>query len=364
MKTNRRLFSATIILVAFIMIFSTSCHQKKDLKPKSTIDSILQSKVAAELKASMKMSHADWGCVALMTIDSGEIKALVNLNRDTAADKYLKAPNYAASKLIEPGQLFTIASIMACLQDKKISLTDSVSIGKAIFTNAEMEDANPAIKYTTIQKAFAMSSNVAIAKLVYNSFKTDPKKFINYLKEFRLDKPLGLPDAGEKTPVLKDPSSPSWSKISLPWMAIGYELKMTPLQILAFYNAIANNGKLIRPILSKCDTTTIPCVLMDKICSADVLTKAKMLLDSTMDKSPMRETSIPGTRVAGKSAVVKVFSGKDKQSVLMLCVGYFPADNPKYSCIVAINNYNQSYINWAPKTLKHIIGIIECGGDK
>jgi cell division protein FtsI (penicillin-binding protein 3) len=370
MKTkHKRQFIVTMkIILPFVFIIGVivSCENHKNLQPKSTIDSTYQTAVEKELKEYMKMSCADWGCVALMDVDSGEIKAMVNLCRDTATDYYLKSPNYAASRLVEPGQLFTLASIMACLQDKLLNLNDSINIdkGKVTFSERTMIDSPTKENNITIQSAFEKSSNVAIAKMVYANYKNDPQKFIDRLKEFKLDKPLGLSDVGEQKPVFKDPSSPTWSKVSLPWLAIGYEIKVTPLQILAFYNAIANNGKLIKPILNKCDTTTIPFIIKDPICNADVLEKTKTLLYGTIDKSPMRETSIPGISVAGKKATVTVFSEKNNQSYLMLCVGYFPADNPKYSCIVAINSYDKQKINWSPRVLKMVIAIIECGGEK
>lgn len=266
MKIKQICKSATIIIIlAVIMGFSLSCNNHKNLQPKSTIDSTLQTAIENKLKETMYRNNADWGCIVLMDVDSGEIKALANLCRDTANDSYMKSPNYATSKLIYPGQLFTLASIMACLQDKQIDLNDSINVenGTAKFSGVTITDSPNAKKNNiTIQKAFEISSNVAIAKLVNANYKNEPQKFINSLKEFMLDKPLGIADISEPKPVLKDASSPAWSPVSLPWLAIGYEIKMTPLQILAFYNALANNGKLIRPIFAKCDTTTIRFVLL------------------------------------------------------------------------------------------------------
>ncbi|MEI6854315.1 MAG: penicillin-binding transpeptidase domain-containing protein, partial [Bacteroidota bacterium] len=245
MKTKQRIdFAGVLVIMSLILCLSYSCKSHKNLQPKSTIDNAIQTYAESKLKEYMELSKADWGSLALMNVDSGEIKALVNLKRDTSNNVYFqKTPNYAATKLIEPGQLFTLASLMACLQDDLIYLTDSVSIGTTLFSEIKMIDSDPTIKRTTIQKAFEISSNVAIAKLVTANYKNSPERFVKHLKDFMIDKPLGLIEENEPKPILKDVTSPTWSKVTLPWLAIGYEIRMTPLQILAFYNAIANNGK-------------------------------------------------------------------------------------------------------------------------
>ncbi len=366
MKTKQRVDFIVVLVFISIILCVTSCKSHKNLQPKSTLDTLLQKVAESELKETMQMNKADWGCVVLMDVDSGEIKTMVNLGRDTASDKfYTKSPNYATTKLIEPGQLFTLASIMVCLQDKLINLNDLTFTGTITFLDAKMMDSDTNMKSCTIQHAFEYSSNVAIAKMVTQNYRANPEKFVDHLKEFMLDKPLGLNDVAEPNPVMITPTSRAWCPISLPWLSIGYGIKLTPMQILSFYNAVANNGKLLKPILTKCDTTIIPHVLKDQICSIDALAKTKTLLNGTVNKGAMHEIGWPGMSVAGKGAIVKNYSVKENgNSSLMLCAGYFPADKPKYSYIVAINHYGDIYPNWSPLIIRNIIGYMLCGEKK
>jgi len=189
-----------------------SCGRHKNLDPKSTIDSTLQAATEQKLKEYMMMCDADWACVVLMQADSGQIRALVNLSRDTAANSYSGAYNYAVTELIEPGQLFTLATIMACLEDKVISLKDSINIekGTEIFDGKTVADAQNLEKnFLTVQDAFIVSSNIAFARIVNAYYKNNPGKFIDRLKSFRLDKSLGIDDLNEPVPYLPDVNSSS-----------------------------------------------------------------------------------------------------------------------------------------------------------
>jgi cell division protein FtsI (penicillin-binding protein 3) len=197
-----------------------------------------------------------------------------------------------------------------------------------------------------ISHAFEVSSNVAISKLVNNHFGSQPEKFIEYINSFGLSRPLGFQMKGEATPKIKHPSDKSWSGITLPWMSIGYEIELTPLQILAFYNGIANDGQVIRPIIvksiNKADQEVEEFeteVLVRKICSGSTLKKIRMLLEGVVENGTAVNIRDSHYKIAGKTGTAqKIVDGRYTRQYNTSFVGYFPADAPKYSCIVVINS--------------------------
>jgi cell division protein FtsI (penicillin-binding protein 3) len=318
----------------------------------TTINVNMQDLTENALMKSLILNNAHHGCAVLMEVETGEIKAIANLTK--AKDgSYEEKYNYAVGESTEPGSTFKLASIMAALEDGLVNLSDTVNTGDGSYTyfNQKMIDAHRGYGRISAEKAFEVSSNVGISKLIYKAYSKNPQKFIDRLYNMNLNVPLGLDIDGEGMPDIKDTKSSHWSRVSLPWMSVGYELRLTPLQILAFYNAVANNGKLMKPIfvkeirrLGKVTDVFHPCVINEAICSKPTIDKAHTLLEGVVEKGTARNIRSTVYKIAGKTGTAQVARGKfgyDQEkgvSYKASFVGYFPADNPKYSCIVVINN--------------------------
>ena len=317
----------------------------------TTIDKVIQDVAENSLLKNLIKNDADHGCVVLMEVSTGHVKAIANLTRVTE-EIYDEKYNYAIGESSEPGSTFKLFSIVAALDDGAIDLDDKVAIGKFKYHDREMKDSHiKGYGPETIRQAFEESSNVGISQAIYNAYKNNPQKFTDKLYSMHINQAIGLDIAGESDPVVKNPEMKSWSKVTLPWMSIGYEVALTPLQILTFYNAIANNGKMMKPLfvkeikrLEKIEKFFLPVVLKDSVCSKSTALKARSLLEGVVENGTGRSLKNTVYKIAGKTGtaqVAKNSKGYDKEGEVNYkasFVGYFPADNPKYSCIVVINN--------------------------
>jgi len=317
---------------------------------KTTLDINLQDVAENALYKSLVDNDAQYGCVILMEVKTGEIRAVANLGK-VAEGVYREDYNYAIADQgrTEPGSTFKLASMMALFEDNpKLELTDTVNTG----TTGMMKIAG-AVKTDThpngripIQKVIEQSSNIGVAKLINDHFSAKPEKYTDYLKTFGLDKPLGFQMAGEARPYIKDPRDRSWSRTSLSTMSIGYELKLAPLQTLAFYNAIANDGVKIEPIIvreirqaDKVLESYEARVLNPKICSESTLLKMQSMLKGVVLNGSARGIRTDGYSIAGKTGTAWKFkNGHYTRMYSTSFCGYFPADEPKYSCIVVIDS--------------------------
>lgn len=329
----------------------------------TTIDVNLQDITEQALLRAMRKHRPEWGTAIVMDVKTGAIKAIANLGRDDAGEGYYEMYNYAIAMATEPGSTFKLASIMALMEDGHVQLSDSVNVekGKTVFYDTEMVDASSQslkLDSTTVQHAFEISSNVGIAKLVdhYYNIKDENKEdkgarqFINRLRSFNLDLPTGIELDGEANPYIKEPYSEEhqWSLVTLPWMATGYELKITPLQLLTFYNAVANNGKMMKPYLVDAieqngEAVEIfrPTVVKNAIASQSTIEKARILLEGVVERGTAYKLRTNRYRFAGKTGTAQVNYRRGSKGTRVggyqaSFVGYFPADNPKYSCIVVI----------------------------
>ncbi|MFA5782260.1 MAG: penicillin-binding protein [Bacteroidales bacterium] len=317
----------------------------------TTIDVDIQDVAENALMKNLILNNADHGCAILMEVSTGHIKAIANLTR-TSEGVYDEKYNYAIGESTEPGSTFKLFSMVAALDDGMVDLDDMVSIGKIKYYDREMKDSHiNGYGPITIRKAFEISSNVGISQAIFKAYVSNPKRFTDKLYSMRIDQPLGLDIGGEAMPVVKNPKNKSWSKPTLPWMAIGYEVALTPLQILTFYNAIANNGKMVKPLfvgeirkMGKVVDSFKTIVLKDSICSKATVAKAKSLLEGVVENGTGKNLKNPVYKIAGKTGTAQVamnskgYGGKGNVSYKASFVGYFPADNPKYSCIVVVNN--------------------------
>jgi len=235
---------------------------------------------------------------------------------------------------------------MALLEDGKVAITDSVNaVGKYEFYTESFVDSNPwGYGKITIQRAFEVSSNV-FSKIANRAYYEDEQKFVDRLKSFGLGDTLGLDIAGEPKPTLKNVGEEGWSGITLPWMSIGYEVEITPIQTLAFYNAVANNGELVKPQFVqeiKRDGETIKTfekvVLKEKICSDRTIESLKLCLEGVVESGTGEDLEKSDFKLAGKTGTAKLANGSEGYSNFYQAsfAGYFPAKDPKYSCIVVI----------------------------
>ena len=318
---------------------------------KTTLDINLQDVAHNALYKALVENDAEYGCVILMEVKTGEIKAISNLGY-AGPGLYLENYNYAIADQgrTEPGSTFKLASMMALLESTKVNLTDTVDTGNGTFRvpggNVYTDIKIGGYGKISVKEVFEKSSNVGITKLIDQHFKAEPKKFTDLIYQFGLNEPLGFQMAGEAKPRIITPQDKSWSRTSLTSISIGYELKLSPLQTLAFYNAVANNGVKVQPIIvkeirhadkmiEKFETK----VLNPKICSDETLQKLKEMLEGVVEHGTGKAVRSLDYKVAGKTGTARKFkNGKYVKSYSTSFAGYFPADNPKYSCIVLVDS--------------------------
>jgi cell division protein FtsI (penicillin-binding protein 3) len=322
---------------------------EQGLDIESTIDVNIQDVAQASLQNALEHHKANYGCVVLMEVATGEIKAMANLGKDKNGN-YVEKYNYAVGNhgLTDPGSTFKLASMMALFEETEVEPHDTVDTGNGWyqFYNRSIYDTKGYGKIT-LQEAFEKSSNIGVMKKISENFGNQPQKFIDYINQFGMSKPLNFQMIGEAIPYVKNPSEKSWSGISLPWMSIGYELKISPLHTLTLYNAVANNGKMVKPMIvkrvRKADKIIEEFsteVLNEKICSENTLQKLRPMLEGVVERGTA--TNIRGTvyKIAGKTGTArKLDNGKySTQRYYTSFAGYFPAHKPKYSCIVVIDD--------------------------
>jgi len=319
----------------------------------STIDINIQDVAENALLTQLQKHNADHGCAVLMEVETGEIRAIANLGKSKTTGEYGEYYNYAIGEATEPGSTFKLASVIALLEDGLVDITDIIDTkdGTFRFYDRIMKDSDHnkgGHGKITLQQAFELSSNVGISRMVVNNYSKDPQKFIDRIYSMNLQNELGLEIPGEGKPKIKNTKEKDWSGVSLPWMSIGYEMLLTPMQILAFYNAVANNGKMVRPKLVKEITKNGIVekkfeteIINPKICSRQTIDKVKLLLEGVVDSGTAKNLKHADYKIAGKTGTAQIAKEgvykNQKITYQASFVGYFPAENPKYSCIVVVN---------------------------
>lgn len=316
----------------------------------TTINVNLQDVAEDALHRHLRKHDADYGVAVLMEVKTGEIKAMANLGKNEDG-RYAERYNYAVGNqgLTEPGSTMKLASYMALFEDSDLELDDTVFThwGKYKFYDRMMQDAKPDGHGTlTVKEAFAYSSNIAVAKLVVNHFGSNPQKYIDYLHKFGLGRKIDFQMAGEAVPYIKNTTDSSWSGVSLPWMSHGYEMQVSPLHTLALYNAVANDGKMIKPIVVK-EVRKADKVLeeyeteevVEKICSDKTLANVRAMMEEVVYSGTAKNIAGTHYKIAGKTGTAqRLVKGRYTRTYYTSFAGYFPADRPKYSCIVIIDN--------------------------
>lgn len=332
-------------------------NEENEIEPQNgkdiitSIDVNIQDVAEDALMRQLIANEADHGCAVLMEVSTGFIVAIANLGKNKEGI-YEEKFNYAIGESSEPGSTFKLASLLAALDDGLLSLSDTVNTedGTTRFANRTMRDSHKGgYGRISVARAFELSSNVGISKVVHKAYRDNPQKMIDKFYDMRLNQPLGLDIPGEGKPQIKDTHHKYWSKVSLPWMSIGYEIALTPLQTLTFYNAVANNGTMVKPQFIKeiraaglVTQKFEPVILKDKIVkNQSTIDQARKLLEGVVQKGTATNLKNSVFKIAGKTGTAQIAQnnkGYNKSNYKASFVGYFPADNPKYSCIVVINN--------------------------
>ncbi len=318
----------------------------------TTIDIELQDVASTALLSQLKKNDAHHGCVVLMEVATGDIKAIANL--ELGSDRnYHESYNYAVGESTEPGSTFKLASLMVALEDGVIDTSDIVDTGNGTvkFYNKIIRDTREeGYGKLTVKQVFEKSSNVGTSILIYEHYKDNPKAFVNRLYAMKLNQKLNLQIKGEGEPLIRYPGDKLWSGLSLPMMSHGYEVQLTPLQILTFYNAVANDGRMMRPRF----VTEIrrngsllksfkPEVIINSIASRSTIRKAKKMMEGVVEHGTATNLKDADYQIAGKTGTAQIAMNKygyrsgARISYQASFCGYFPADNPIYSCIVVVN---------------------------
>jgi len=317
----------------------------------STLDVDMQDIAEKALTDEMKEINAYVGVVVLMEVATGEVKAIVNLTKGNDGG-YYEMKNNAISDMMEPGSTFKTASIMVALEDGYIDPHTMVDTGNGVkmMHGSAMKDHNwhrGGYGEIDVTRILEVSSNVGVSSIIDKYYKDDPGKFVDGLKRMSINEPLHLQIRGEGKPNIKGPKERYFAKTTLPWMSIGYETQIPPINILTFYNAIANNGTMVRPKFVKeivKDGSVIqefPTeVINPKICSDKTLSEIREILGKVVSQGLAKPAGSKQFAVAGKTGTAQISQGaagyhSNRRYLVSFC-GFFPAEAPKYSMIVSI----------------------------
>lgn len=325
----------------------------------STIDVFIQDIAHHALLKQLEEYQADHGCVVVMETKTGYVKAISNLGRNEKTGMYSERLNYAVRESHEPGSTFKLVDLMALLDDKLVDTSavfDSKGGEIKYFGKSVRDSHEGGYGKISLARGFEVSSNTVMVQAVYNNYKSNPTQFVNHINSYGLNKKLGIDFNGEGAPYIPQPSDRSWSKLSLPWMAYGYGVSVTPLQTLAYYNAVANNGEMVKPLFvseikewNKTIKKYDKVVLNPKICSQETIHKLKAILENVVKRGTGSKLYSKDFSMAGKTGTAQVNyakAGGAEKYYASSFVGYFPADHPKYSCIVVVHKPNTTNNNY------------------
>lgn len=321
----------------------------------TTIDVAMQDAAEKALMRKLKEINAEMGVAILMETATGDVKAIVNLSRDGDGE-YREMQNHAVGTRMEPGSTFKTASIMVALEDRKITKEDFIDTGCGIWPmhGRHMKDhnwRNGGYGRISVPEVLMYSSNVGVSRIIDDNYHNEPEKFVDGLYKLGVGVPLNLPLVGYLEPSVRRPAKDgsNWSKTALPWMSIGYETLLAPINTLTFYNGIANNGKVVKPRFVRAERKNgkvireFPVeVIRERMCSQHTLDDIREILEMVVSKGLGKKAGCKQFHVSGKTGTAQVSKGKGAgyhtgtMSYLVSFCGYFPSEAPKYSCIVAI----------------------------
>lgn len=318
----------------------------------STIDITIQDIAHHALLESLEKYEAEHGSVVVMETKTGEIKAIANLGRSATSGKYYEKLNYAVYEAHEPGSTFKLMTLAAALEDKVVDTTTLVDTknGQIKYFDRVVKDSRlGGYGVINMAQAFEVSANTAFSEIIYNNYKAKPERFVNRLLNMGLGEPIGLEIKGEGQPKIPHPDDSNWYGTTLPWLSFGYGVSMTPLQTLTFYNAIANDGVRVKPkfikevrdrnVLVK-DFTKVS--YQGSVCSKETAQILRKLMQNTVERGTASNIYSPNFSMAGKTGTCQIEYWIEAGRYVSSFAGYFPADEPKYSCIVVIHKPNPS----------------------
>lgn len=332
-------------------------NNENEIEPKhgrdivTTIDINIQDVAENALLNALAEHNAKYGCVVLMEVETGEIRAIANLTRQDSG-VYVEDYNYAIADAQEPGSTFKLASYLVAMDDGRLSLDDEVNLngGSYKYYDRTMKDSHaPKKDVVTAEEAFWESSNVGISRLITDAYKNEPRVFTDGLHALRFGDSLGIEIKGEGDSKIKNAGDKDWSGVSLPWISIGYESQVTPLQTLTLYNSVANDGVMMKPmfvkeIREKGQTVQKfePVVLNPAVAKPETIKNARRLLEGVVQHGTAESMKNSVYSIAGKTGTAQIANGSQYKGINGVTyqasfVGYFPADKPRYTCIVIIN---------------------------
>ena len=324
----------------------------------TTLNVQMQDIAEKAVEEELKLINGDVGVAIVMEVATGDVKAIVNLEK-CGDGQYRERRNHAVADLLEPGSVFKTASVMVVLDDGLADTSKRVNTGNGqmMMYSAQMNDHNRASGgYGTISlsRALQVSSNIGISHVIDEAYKHQPERFVEGLHRVGIAEDLEVPITGATSPRIRMPKKNShgqytnWSRTTLPWMSIGYETQVPPISTLTFYNAIANNGKMMKPRFVKkvlCEGEVVreypTVVLRPQICKPSTLSKIQDMLRKVVTQGTGKKARSESFPVAGKTGTAQISKGhggykSGAMHYLVSFVGYFPADNPRYSCIVCL----------------------------
>ncbi|MDR0429155.1 MAG: transpeptidase family protein [Tannerellaceae bacterium] len=323
---------------------------------RSTIDIEIQDITEKSLMDMLKSVDAESGTAIVMEVKTGEIKAITNMAR-IRTGIYGETKNHAVADMVEPGSTFKVASVMVALEDGVCEPTDIVDTGNGVYlyANQPLRDHNwrrGGYGKITVEEAIWFSSNIGVARTILNAYNHDPKKYVNGLYRLGLMEDLKIEIPGAGHAVIRMPDKTNWSKTALPWMSFGYETQIPPIYTLTFFNAIANDGKMVRPMFTKeimkngkSLKSFSTEVVKSSICSERTLRLIRSMLEGVVEKGTGRPAHSESVKIAGKTGTAQIASGGTYQGMghQVSFAGYFPADNPEYSCMALIRRPQIGY---------------------
>ena len=343
------------VLNKFLSIMDTPPVDGADIV--TTIDVTMQDLAERSVIDELKAINGNVGVAIVMEVATGDVKAIVNMEK-CGDGEYRERKNHAVSDLLEPGSVFKTASIMVALDDGVVDTTARVETAGGVWPmyGREMRDHNwrrGGYGMLTLPQTLMVSSNIGVSRIIDDHYKDHPEKFVEGIYRLGLADDLKIPLAGSSPARIRMPKKEgrqyvNWSKTSLPWMSIGYETQIPPISTLTFYNAIANGGRMMRPRFVKKvvkDGEVIaeypPQVMRESICKSSTLGKIQTILEKVVSQGLGKKAGSKSFKVAGKTGTAQISQGaagykSGTVNYLLSFAGYFPADKPRYSCIVCI----------------------------